>query len=219
MKMRIFIFLFIFLLLSFTSSNAIGVSPARIDFGVLSRENPVEMEFSIFNTQDKETNYLVHTASYEGWFEFIPEEVSIPSGQSAKIRAIANIPNDISSGEYNTIFYIKQIPAHNDRISMIPAVAIKATLFVADKDWSADNVSLPLKEMEFSPTKEIQNRTNQNEKPENSSLFKINSNAVKQTNQQKNFAEIDKKGLIITASILFIGILLHSFKKTGQFDF
>jgi len=70
---------------------------------------------------------------------------------------------------------------------------------------------LSLKEIKFNLTKEINTS-------ENNSLFKINSNVIKQNNSQNNFAEIDAKGLIIAASVFFAGILLHSFKKVEPFD-
>lgn len=219
--MRLIIFLFLIFLLTFTTSSSIGVSPARIDFGVLSKENPIEREFSLFNTQDIETSYLIYTTNYEDWFEFIPDKVSIPSGKSTNIKVIVNIPQNINSKTYHTNIYIKQIDSKTNQISLSPAVAIKATLFVADNrdELINNNINLSLEEIEFNITKEIQNRTNQNEKPENSSLFKINSEVVKQNNQQNNFAEIDTKGLIIAASVFFAGILLHAFKKTESFDF
>jgi len=218
--MRLIIFSFLIFLLTFATSSSIGVSPARIDFGVLSKENPVEREFSLFNTQDIETSYLIYTTNYEDWFEFIPDKVSIPSGKSTNIKMIVNIPQNINSETYHANIYIKQLDSKTNQISLSPAVAIRTTLFVADNrdELINNNINLSLKEIEFNITKEIQNRTNQNEKPENSSLFKINSKAVKQNNQQNNFAEIDTKGLIVTASIFFAGILLHSFKKAGPFE-
>lgn len=218
--MRLIIFSFLIFLLTFTTSSSIGVSPARIDFGVLSKENPVEREFSLFNTQDIETSYLIYTTNYEDWFEFIPDKVSIPSGKSTNIKVIVNIPQNINSKTYYANIYIKQTDSKTNQISLSPAVAIKATLFVADNidKLINNNINLSLEEIEFNITKEIQNRTNQNEKPENSSLFKINSKVVKQANSKNGFAEIDAKGLIIAASIFFAGILLHSFKKTEPFE-
>ncbi len=68
--MKIIIFSFLIFLLTFTTANAIGVSPARLDFNVLSKEVPVETQFTIFNTQDIETNYLIYTNNFEDWFEF-----------------------------------------------------------------------------------------------------------------------------------------------------
>ena len=218
--MRLIIFSFLIFLLTFATSSSIGVSPARIDFGVLSKENPVEREFSLFNTQDIETSYLIYTTNYEDWFEFIPDKVSIPSGKSTNIKMIVNIPQNINSETYHANIYIKQLDSKTNQISLSPAVAIRTTLFVADNrdELINNNINLSLKEIEFNITKEIQNRTNQNEKPENSSLFKINSKVVKQANSKNGFAEIDAKGLIIAASIFFAGILLHSFKKTEPFE-
>ena len=214
------IFLFIFLLLAFIKSNAIGVSPARLDFDTLSKEIPVEREFTLFNTQDIETNYLVYTTSYEDWFEFIPNNVSIPPGKGTIIRAIVNIPKNVNSTTYHTNIYIKEIDSKTDKISFNPAVAIKATIFFAynKNELSNSNISFSSKEIKLNLTKETQNKTNKNKESENSSLFKINSNVVKQANSKNNFAEIDTKGLIITASVFFAGILLHSFKKTEPFE-
>jgi len=218
--MRLIIFSFLIFLLTFATSSSIGVSPARIDFGVLSKENPVEREFSLFNTQDIETSYLIYTTNYEDWFEFIPDKVSIPSGESTKIKVIANIPNGINSGNYNINIYIKQTDSKTNQISLSPAVAIKATLFVADNgdELRNNNLNLSSKEIKLNLTKEIQNKTNKNKESENSSLFKINSKVVKQANSKNGFAEIDAKGFIIAASIFFAGILLHSFKKTEPFE-
>jgi len=218
--MRLIILSFIIFLLTFATSSSIGVSPARIDFGVLSKENPVEREFSLFNTQDIETSYLIYTTNYEDWFEFIPDKVSIPSGKSTNIKVIVNIPQNINSETYHANIYIKQIDSKTNQISLSPAVAIKATLFVADNkdELSNSNINFSSKEIKFNITQEIQNKTNKNKELGNSSLFKINSNVVKQTNLKNNFAEIDIKGLIVTASIFFAGILLYSFKKTEPFE-
>ncbi len=218
--MRIIIFLFLIFLLTFTTANAIGVSPARLDFGVVPKEIPVEREFSLFNTQDIETNYLVYTNNFEEWFEFIPQKVSIPAGQSTNIRVIVNIPQNVSSKTYHTNIYIKQIDSKIDQISLSPAVAIRTTLVVADNENKLrnNNINLSLKEIKFNLTKEIQNKASKNNTSENNSLFKINSNVIKQNNSQNNFAEIDAKGLIIAASVFFAGILLHSFKKVEPFD-
>ena len=218
--MRLIIFSFLIFLLTFATSSSIGVSPARIDFGVLSKENPVEREFSLFNTQDIETSYLIYTTDYEDWFEFIPDKVSIPSGKSTNIKVIVNIPQNINSETYHANIYIKQLDSKTNQISLSPAVAIKATLFVADNkdELSNSNINFSSKEIKFNITQEIQNKTNKNKELGNSSLFKINSNVVKQTNLKNNFAEIDIKGLIVTASIFFAGILLYSFKKTEPFE-
>jgi len=218
--MRLIIFSFLIFLLTFATSSSIGVSPARIDFGVLSKENPVEREFSLFNTQDIETSYLIYTTDYEDWFEFIPNKVSILSGKSTNIKMIVNIPQNINSETYHANIYIKQIDSKTNQISLSPAVAIKATLFVADNkdELSNSNINFSSKEIKFNITQEIQNKTNKNKELGNSSLFKINSNVVKQTNLKNNFAEIDIKGLIVTASIFFAGILLYSFKKTEPFE-
>ncbi|PIZ53875.1 hypothetical protein COY26_00605 [Candidatus Woesearchaeota archaeon CG_4_10_14_0_2_um_filter_33_10] len=218
--MRLIILSFIIFLLTFATSSSIGVSPARIDFGVLSKENPVEREFSLFNTQDIETSYLIYTTDYEDWFEFIPNKVSILSGKSTNIKMIVNIPQNINSETYHANIYIKQIDSKTNQISLSPAVAIKATLFVADNkdELSNSNINFSSKEIKFNITQEIQNKTNKNKELGNSSLFKINSNVVKQTNLKNNFAEIDIKGLIVTASIFFAGILLYSFKKTEPFE-
>ena len=218
--MRLIILSFIIFLLTFATSSSIGVSPARIDFGVLSKENPVEREFSLFNTQDIETSYLIYTTDYEDWFEFIPNKVSILSGKSTNIKVIVNIPQNINSKTYYANIYIKQTDFKTNQISLSPAVAIKATLFVADNkdELSNSNINFSSKEIKFNITQEIQNKTNKNKELGNSSLFKINSNVVKQTNLKNNFAEIDIKGLIVTASIFFAGILLYSFKKTEPFE-
>jgi len=218
--MKLIIFLVLFLLPTFTKSNAIAVSPAKLEFDVLSKEVPFEREFSLFNTQDTETNYLIYTASYEDWFEFTPDMVLIPPGKGTSIRAIVNIPKNVNSTTYHTNIYIKEIGSETDKISFNPAVAIKTTLFVADnKDkLSNSSISFSSKEIKLNLTKGIQNKTNKNKESGNSSLFKINSNVVKQSNSKNNFAEIDTKGLIVTASIFFAGILLHSFKKAETFD-
>ena len=218
--MRLIIFLVLFLLPTFTKSNAIAVSPAKLEFDVLSKEVPFEREFSLFNTQDTETNYLIYTASYEDWFEFTPDMVLIPPGKGTSIRAIVNIPKNVNSTTYHTNIYIKEIGSETDKISFNPAVAIKTTLFVADnKDkLSNSSISFSSKEIKLNLTKGIQNKTNKNKESGNSSLFKINSNVVKQSNSKNNFAEIDTKGLIVTASIFFAGILLHSFKKAETFE-
>jgi len=218
--MRLIILSFIIFLLTFATSSSIGVSPARIDFGVLSKENPVEREFSLFNTQDIETSYLIYTTNYENWFEFIPDKVSIPSGESTKIKAIANIPKGINSGSYNINIYIRQTESETNQIILSPAVAIKAILFVADNsdELKSNNLNLSSKEIKFNITQEIQNKTNENKESGNSSLFKINSNVVKQANSKNNFSEVDTKGLLVTASIFFAGILLYSFKKSEPFE-
>ena len=215
--MRIIIFLFLIFLLTFTTANAIGVSPARLDFDILSKEIPVEKQFVIFNTQDTETNYLIYTTNHDDWFEFVPQKVSIPAGQGINIKVIVNIPQSVNSDKYNINIYIKQIPDLNNEISMSPAIAIKSTLFVADKrDSGSTLINLSLREIKLNLTKETQNKTNINK---NNSLFKINSNVIKQNNPQNIFAGIDTKGLIITASVSLAGILLHAFKKTEPFEF
>lgn len=218
--MRLIIFLFFIFFLTFTTANAIGVSPARLDFNVLSKEIPVERQFTIFNTQDIETNYLIYTNNFEDWFEFVPQKVSIPSGESTKIKVIVNIPKNINSDKYSINIYIKQIDSKTNQISLSPAVAIKTTIFVGNnKDGIINNsINLSLREIKFNLTKETQNETNKNKEFGNSSLFEINSNVVKQNNPQNNFAEIDTKGLIITASVFLAGILIHSFKKTEPFN-
>ena len=215
--MKIIIFSFLIFLLTFTTASSIGVSPARIDFGILLKEIPVEREFTIFNTQDIEMNYLMYTTNYEDWFEFIPDKVSVPSGKSTNIKVIVNIPQSVNSDKYNINIYIKQIPDLNNEISMSPAIAIKSTFFVADKRDSGNTlINLSLREIKLNLTKETQNKTNINK---NNSLFKINSNVIKQNNPQNIFAGIDTKGLIITASVSLAGILLHAFKKTEPFEF
>ena len=218
--MRIIIFLFLIFLLTFITANAIGVSPARLNFGVLPKEIPVEREFTLFNTQDIETNYLIYTNNHEEWFEFIPDKVSVSSGKSTNIKVMVNIPQNINSGKYNMNIYIKQTDSKINQISLSPAVAIKTTLFVADNkdELINNNINLSLREIKFNLTKEIQNKTNKNNTSENNSLFKINSNVIKQNNPQNDFAEIDTKGLIISASVFLAGILLHSFKKTEPFE-
>ena len=215
--MKIIIFSFLIFLLTFTTASSIGVSPARIDFGILLKEIPVEREFTIFNTQDIEMNYLMYTTNYEDWFEFIPDKVSVPSDKSTNIKVIVNIPQSVNSDKYNINIYIKQIPDLNNEISMSPAIAIKSTFFVADKRDSGNTlINLSLREIKLNLTKETQNKTNINK---NNSLFKINSNVIKQNNPQNIFAGIDTKGLIITASVSLAGILLHAFKKTEPFEF
>jgi len=215
--MKIIIFSFLIFLLTFTTASSIGVSPARIDFGILLKEIPVEREFTIFNTQDIEMNYLMYTTNYEDWFEFIPDKVSVPSDKSTNIKVIVNIPQSVNSDKYNINIYIKQISDLNNEISMSPAIAIKSTLFVADKrDSGSTLINLSLREIKLNLTKETQNKTNINK---NNSLFKINSNVIKQNNPQNIFAGIDTKGLIITASVSLAGILLHAFKKTEPFEF
>jgi len=215
--MKIIIFLFLIFLLTFTTASSIGVSPARIDFGILPKEIPVEREFTIFNTQDTETNYLIYTTNHDDWFEFVPQKVSIPAGQGINIKVIVNIPQSVNSDKYNINIYIKQIPDLNNEISMSPAIAIKSTLFVADKNdgLKNNNINLSLREIKLNLTKETQNKTNKNK---NNSLFKINSNVIKQNNQQNNFSQIDTKGLIISASVFLAGILIHTFKKTEPFN-
>ena len=215
--MKIIIFSFLIFLLTFTTASSIGVSPARIDFGILLKEIPVEREFTIFNTQDIGMNYLMYTTNYEDWFEFIPDKVSVPSDKSTNIKVIVNIPQSVNSDKYNINIYIKQISDLNNEISMSPAIAIKSTLFVADKrDSGSTLINLSLREIKLNLTKETQNKTNINK---NNSLFKINSNVIKQNNPQNIFAGIDTKGLIITASVSLAGILLHAFKKTEPFEF
>lgn len=213
------IFLFIFLLLAFTTANAIGVSPAKLEFNVLSTGIPFEREFTIFNTQDTETSYIIYAASYEDWFEFIPDKVSISSGESTKIKVIVNIPKNINSKTYNTNIYIKQIDSKIDQISLSPAVAIRTKLVVADKAIELNNylINLSVQKPELNITDKNNNK-NENNTSENNSLFKINSNVIKQNNSQNIFAGIDTKGLIITASVFLAGILIHSFKKTEPFD-
>ena len=217
--MRFIIFLFIFLLLAFTTINAIGVSPAKLEFDILSKEIPVEKQFTIFNTQDIETDYLVYTTSYEDWFEFIPQKVSIPAGKSTNIRVIVNIPQNINSKTYNTNIYIKQIDSKIDQISLSPAVAIKTKLVVADKTIELNNylINLSVQKPELNITDKNNNK-NENNTLKNNTLFKINSNVIKQNNPQNNFAGIDTKGLIITASVFLAGILIHAFKKTEPFE-
>jgi hypothetical protein len=216
--MKIIIFSFLIFLLTFTTASSIGVSPARIDFGILLKEIPVEREFTIFNTQDIGMNYLMYTTNYKDWFEFIPDKVSVPSGKSTNIKVIVNIPQSVNSDKYNINIYIKQISDLNNEISMSPAIAIKSTLFVADENdgLKNNNINLSLREIKLNLTKEIQNKTNINK---NNSLFKINNNVIKQNNSQNNFSGIDSKGLIITASVFLAGILLHTFKKTEPFEF
>jgi len=219
--MRIIIFLFLIFFLTFTTVNAIGVSPARLEFDILSKEVPVEREFTLFNTQDIETNYLVYTTSYEEWFEFIPDKVSVPSGESTKIKVIANIPKNVNSDKYSINIYIKQINSKTDQISLSPAVAIRTKLAVADKTIGLNtnliNLSVQKPELNLANKSNNTNK-NENNTSENNSLFKINSNVIKQNNPQSNFAEIDAKGLIIAASVFFAGILLHTFKKTEPFN-
>lgn len=217
--MRFIIFLFIFLLLAFTTINAIGVSPAKLEFDILSKEIPVEKQFTIFNTQDIETDYLVYTTSYEDWFEFIPQKVSIPAGKSTNIRVIVNIPQNINSKTYNTNIYIKQIDSKIDQISLSPAVAIKTKLVVADKTIELNNylINLSVQKPELNITDKNNNK-NENNTLKNNTLFKINSNVIKQNNPQNNFAGIDTKGLIVTASVFLAGILIHAFKKTEPFN-
>jgi len=213
--MRIII-LFIILFLTFTTANAIGVSPARFDFNILSREVPVKRQFTIFNTQDIETNYLIYTNNFEDWFEFIPHKVSIPAGKSTNIRVIVNIPQNVDSKTYNTNIYIKQIDSKINQISLSPAVAIRTKLVVADKTIEPNNnlVNLSVQKPELN----LADKNHNNNKTENNSLFKINSNVIKQNNQQNNFAGIDTKGLIISASVFLAGILIHAFKKAGSFN-
>ena len=217
--MRFIIFLFIFLLLAFTTINAIGVSPAKLEFDILSKEIPVEKQFTIFNTQDIETDYLVYTTSYEDWFEFIPQKVSIPAGKSTNIKVIVNIPQNVNSRTYQTNIYIKQIDSKIDQISLSPAVAIKTKLVVADKTIELNNylINLSVQKPELNITDKNNNK-NENNTLKNNTLFKINSNVIKQNNPQNNFAGIDTKGLIITASVFLAGILIHAFKKTEPFE-
>ena len=214
--MKLIIFSFLIFLLTFTTANAIGVSPARLDFGVLFEEVSTEKKFTIFNTQDIETNYLVYTTNYEEWFEFIPYKVSIPSGESINIRVIVNIPQNVNSQTYNTNIYIKQIDSKINQISLSPAIAIRAKLVVADKTIEPNNnlVNLSVQKPELN----LADKNHNNNKNENNTLFKINSDVIKQNNQQSIFAEIDTKGLIISASVFLAGILIHTFKKTEQFN-
>jgi len=219
--MKLIIFLFLIFFLTFTTANAIGVSPARLDFDILSKEIPVEREFTLFNTQDIETDYLVYTTSYEDWFEFIPDKVSVPSGQSKKIKVIVNIPQNVNSKTYNVNIYIKQIDSKINQISLSPAVAIRTKLVVADKaiGLNTNFVNLSVQKPELNLANKSNNTNkNKNNTSENNSLFKINSNVIKQNNPQSNFAEIDTKGLIITASVFLAGILIHAFKKTEPFE-
>ena len=216
--MRVIVLFFIFLV-TFTTANAIGVSPARLDFNVLPKEVPVERQFTIFNTQDMETKYLIYTTNYEEWFEFVPDKVSIPSGEGTNIKVIVNIPQNINSKTYQTNIYIKQIDSKTSQISLSPAVAIKTKFVVADKTIEPNNnlVNLSMQKPELNLADKNHNN-NKNNTLKNNTLFKINSNVIKQNNQQNIFAEIDTKGLMITASIFLAGILLHTFKKTEPFE-
>ena len=217
--MKLIIFSFFIFLITFTTANAIGVSPARLDFSILPKEIPVEKQFTIFNTQDIETDYLMYTNNFEDWFEFIPQKVSIPSGQSTNIKVIVNIPQNVNSRTYQTNIYIKQIDSKIDQISLSPAVAIRTKLVVADKAIELNNylINLSVQKPELNITDKNNNK-NENNTSENNSLFKINSNVIKQNNLQNNFSQIDTKGLIVTASVFLAGILIHSFKKTEPFN-
>ena len=219
--MKLIIFSFFIFLITFTTANAIGVSPARLDFSILPKEIPVEKQFTIFNTQDIETDYLMYTNNFEDWFEFIPQKVSIPSGQSTNIKVIVNIPQNVNSRTYQTNIYIKQIDSKIDQISLSPAVAIRTKLVVADKAIELNNylINLSVQKPELNITDKNNNTNkNENKESENNSLFKINSNVIKQNNPQNNFAGIDTKGLIVTASVFLAGILIQSFKKTEPFN-
>lgn len=220
--MKLIIFSFLIFFLTFTTANAIGVSPARIDFGVVPKDVPVEREFTLFNTQDIETDYLMYTNNFEDWFEFIPDKVSVPAGQSTKIRVIVNIPQNVSSKTYHTNIYIKQIDSKINQISLSPAVAIRTTLFVGDKRDSGNkpiNLSVQKPELNLANTSHSKsNNKNENNTSENKSLFKINSNVIKQNNQQNNFLQIDTNGLIIAACVFLAGILLHTFKKAEPLE-
>ncbi len=173
--MKIIIFLFCIFLFTFKTVNAIGVSPVRFDFDILSKEAPVERQFTIFNTRDIETNYLIYTNNFEDWFEFVPQKVSISAGESTNIRAILNIPQNVDSKTYQINIYIKQIDSRTSQISLSPAVAIKVTIFVEDNktELSNSNISFSSKEIKLNITEETQNKTNKNKESENNSLFKI----------------------------------------------
>jgi len=219
--MKIIIFSFLIFLLTFTTANAIGVSPARLDFNVLSKEVPVETQFTIFNTQDIETNYLIYTNNFEDWFEFIPQKVLIPAEKSTKIKVIVNIPQNVNSKTYKTNIYIKQIDSKTSQISLSPAVAIRTKLVVADKTIEPNNnpvnLSVQKPELNLADNSHNNNR-NENNTLKNNTLFKINSNVIKQNNPQNIFAGIDTNGLIISASVFLAGILIHAFKKNKLFN-
>ncbi|MBU4283809.1 MAG: hypothetical protein KJ968_01765, partial [Nanoarchaeota archaeon] len=138
-----------------------------------------------------------------------------------KIKVIANIPKNVNSDKYSINIYIKQINSKTDQISLSPAVAIRTKLAVADKTIGLNtnliNLSVQKPELNLANKSNNTNK-NENNTSENNSLFKINSNVIKQNNPQSNFAEIDTKGLIITASVFLAGILLHTFKKTEPFE-
>jgi len=217
--MKLIIFLFLIFILTFTTANAIGVSPARLDFGILPKEVPVERQFTIFNTQDIETDYLIYTNNFEDWFEFIPQKVSVPAGKSINIKVIVNIPQNVNSKTYNTNIYIKQIDSKIDQISLSPAVAIRTKLVVADKITGLNTNIINLSVQKPEPNLENKSHSNnKNNATENNSLFKINSNVIKQDNSQNSFAGINTRGLIVATSIFLAGILLHTFKKTEPFE-
>ena len=132
------IFFFILLL---PLTNAVGVSPAKIDFGEVRRGEVIVFSFTIFNDLNKDMEY-----SFSGEYIQPIEDLRLEAFSNQKINASLIIPNEFYLKNFSGIFLIKE-KHENNKINLINSVGMRYFFIVLN----------PLKEIQsiVNSTKEV----------------------------------------------------------------
>ncbi len=109
---------------------SIGVSPTEIDFKNLSNGEKQKRYFTVFNTLDEEALYSLNVKNNNHIFYFYPTEFSVPANENKKIEVVVEIPYGMDEGYYSDIVYITEVQKSNEKTSVSPSLAVKASFFV-----------------------------------------------------------------------------------------
>ncbi|MDD5086353.1 MAG: hypothetical protein PHV16_01245 [Candidatus Nanoarchaeia archaeon] len=129
------LFIFSFLILMFPLFVcSIGVSPTEIDFKNLSNGEKQKSYLTVFNTLNEEASYSLNVKNNHEIFYFYPTEFSVPANQNKKIEVVVEIPYDMHEGYYSDIIYVNEVQKSNEKTSVSPSLAVKASFFVEVKE-------------------------------------------------------------------------------------
>ena len=107
------IFLFLILNLNFVSAQGIAISPDRLHFD----ENNLEKEITIFNLNNKKTEYSVSVKNYPELFEINPEKIIIDKNSSKKVLIRLNEIKE----DFEDIIYVRE----NSKKDLLPGIGIR----------------------------------------------------------------------------------------------
>ena len=119
-----FIFIFNFILPPLAYAEGIGISPNKINFGLLEKGR-YSAETTIYNPNDFDISF--NAEKYDKNTEFLPENGIIPANGQQKIKVFVNAAKN---GNYSSVAVIK-ISSQN---SIIPAVGLQIDYMVEDDE-------------------------------------------------------------------------------------